>query len=178
MNFKKIAAIILITAMLFTLAACGNGADIPLSKMSFGMSEERVKAVVKAAPDEEYSDMMLASYKGSIDLAEGSWICSFSFIEDCLDEIYLYKEPMTSEECLSLRDELIRKLSELYSVSQDDWKIENDGYSNYCEYTSESEKRIQLLIRIYDEDGGMSILFIIRANFTQNDEKISVIPKN
>lgn len=178
MQVRKAIITTAVLILLLTLAACGNsGADIPISKLEFGMSEEQIKAVVKAAPDEEYSSM-LASYKGSIDLAEDSWICSFSCGENGLDEIHLYKEQMASEECFCLRDELIQKLCGLYDVSQDDWEIENDGYSNYCEYRRESGRRIQLYIRLYDDDEDkMSMLFIIRADYVKNDEKISVIPK-
>ena len=150
---KKITVIFTAVIMLLTLAACGNsGADISISMLEFGMSEEQVKAIVKIAPDEEYSDDMFTAYRGSLDIADGLWVFSFYCNENGLYEIFLGGDDMSREECFASRDKLIKNLSGLYGVSESDWKIENDGYSNFLDYINEDGQLIQLFIRLYDSD--------------------------
>lgn len=176
MKVRKTIILTVISILLLTLAACGNsGADIPISRLEFGMSEEQVKSVVKIAPDEEYSDDMFTSYKGSIDIADGLWVFSFYCDEIGLYEIFLVGDDMPQEECFASRDRLIKNLSGLYGVSESDWKIENDGYSNFLDYINEDGQLIQLYIRLYDgeQEGSASITMLLKSY-----DNIPVIPKN
>lgn len=175
MKLKKTAAALLAAVMLLALAACGNGADIPLSKLSFGMSEEEVKAVIKSAPDEEYSDEMFTAYRGKLDIAEGLWVLSFYCGGGGLYEIFLGGDDMPREECFAARDELMKNLSGLYGVPESGWEIQNDGRANFLTYRNGDGQSIQLYVRLFEgeQDGSASILLIL-----QSYDNMSVIPKN
>ena len=187
---KKITVIFTAVIMLLTLSACGNsGADIPISRLEFGMSEEQVKAVVKADVATEYSDSAFPVYAGTIDIDEDLRDCMFVFGSGGLYEIFLSSDEMTQEECFALRDKLIRKLSGLYGVSEDDWELENDGYANFYNYINENGHLMQLYVRLYDIEDSSSLMLIFRSGahsfsifddeeYINSVENIPVIPKN
>lgn len=176
MQVRKAIILTVISILLMTFSACGkSGADIPISRLEFGMSEEQVKAVVKVAPAEEYSDDLFTAYRGSLDIADGLWVFSFYCGENGLYKIFLGGEDMSREECFASRDRLIKNLSGLYGVPESDWEIKNDGYSNFLDYISEDGQLIQLYIRLYDGEQEDSANIII---LLESYEKIPVIPKN
>lgn len=170
---KKLAVIFISSVFLLLISACaGGGADIPISRLKFGMSEEQVKSVVKAAPDEEYSDDPFVLYKGSLDLAEGVWRSSFYCGDGGLNEIFLISEDMPREECFAARNELMKKLSGLYGLLESNWKIENDSFANLLNYQNENGQLIQLYIRLWEQEDSASITMIFKSY-----DDISVIPK-
>lgn len=188
-NIKKLTAVIVTVILLIPLAACGNsGADVPISRLEFGMSEEQVKAVVKANVVTEYSDSAFPVYAGTIDIDEDLRDCMFVFGSGGLYEIFISSDEMTQEECFALRDKLIRKTSELYGVSEEDWEIENNGYANFYNYINENGRLMQLYIRLYDIEDSSSLMLIFRSDahsfsifddeeYINSIEKIPVIPK-
>ena len=176
MNIKKLNAVIVTIILLLSLSACGNsGADIPISRLEFGMGEEEVKSVIRAEPSdrEEYSDSAFPVYVGTIDIDEDLRDCMFVFGSGGLYEIFLSSGEIPQEECFALRDKLIRKLSGLYGVSEDDWDIENDGYANFYNYINENGRLIQLYIRLYDIGGEDSTSFL-RLIFRSADHSFSM----
>ncbi|MDE5742495.1 MAG: hypothetical protein K2H90_08625 [Oscillospiraceae bacterium] len=173
MPTKKLTAIFTAVIMTLTFSACG--ADIPISKLKFGMSEEQVKAAVKVAPYDEYSDDMFVAYRGSIDIFADLWVFSFYCDENGLYEIFLGGDDMPREECFVSRDMLMKKLSELYGVPESDWKIENDGWANFLNYQNEDGQLIQLYVRLWEgeKDDSACITLLMKSY-----DDISVIPKN
>ena len=194
MNIKKLTAVIVTVILLLSLSACGNsGADIPISRLEFGMSEEKVKSVIRAEPSDgdEYSDSAFPVYIGTNDIDDDLQDCMFVFNSGRLYEIFLSSGEILQEDCFALRDKLIRKLSGLYGVSEDDWKIENNGYTNYYNYTNENGRLIQLCVRLYDigDEGSTNFLWLIFRSadhsfsmfddeeYINSIENIPVIPK-
>lgn len=186
MYAKKFTA--LLTAVMITviLSACG-GADIPISRLSFGMSEEEVKAVVSAKSDdgEMFSDSSFPVYVGNNDIDEAVTSCMFVYGDGGLRWIIMTTDEMPREECFAVKDRLIQKLNGLYGVSDGDWEIKNDGCSNYCEYSRDDYNRFtQLSIRIFDV-GENNFFLQLTINCPRymygsedNTENIPVIPKS
>lgn len=180
----------ILTAIIITAAfsACGGGgADIPISRLSFGMSEDEVKAVVSVKPDdgEIFSDSAFPVYVGNNDIGEAITSCMFVYGDSGLRWIFMTSDEMPREECFAARDRLIQKLNGLYGVSDSDWEIENDGFSNYCEYGRDDyDKFIQLSIRLFDTgENNFCIQFSINCpsymyDHEDNNVHTPVIPKN
>lgn len=177
MYAKKLTAILTAVIITVMLSACGSGgADIPISRLKFGMSEEDVKAIIKADIDTEYSEPKMPLYIGTTDIAGDIWHCSFLFSDnDKLQEIFLIGGNVSWEECFAARDSLIKNLSISYGVPESDWEIKNDGYSNFLNYKNKDGQLIQLYIRLYDgeQEDTASITMIFKSY-----DDISVIPKN
>lgn len=177
MLVKKL--ILLFTTVIITAAfsACGGGdSDIPMSKLSFGMSMEEVQSVIKINPQPDNDFEFILDYIGTFDIDSNTWHSSFWFNDDDkLWEIFLAGDDMPHEECFDYKDELIKNLSGLYGVPESDWDIQNDGYSNFLDYRNEDEQLIQLYIRLYDgeQEDSACITMLLKSY-----DDIPVIPKN
>ena len=170
MLIKKWTALLAAVIITAAFSACGiGGADIPISRLSFGMSENQVKAVLSAKTDNSFSDSAFPVYVGTNDIDEAVTSCMFAY-DDCgLYEIFMLSDDMPREECFAARDRLIGKLSGLYGVP------ESDGYKNFLNYRNEDGQLIQLYIRLYNgvQEDSASITLIFKSY-----DDIPVIPKN
>lgn len=176
MLIKKWTALLATVIITAAFSACGiGGAEIPISRISFGMSENQVKAVVSAKTDNAFSDPAFPVYVGTNDIDEAVTSCMFAY-DDCgLYEIYMLSDDMPCEECFAARDRLVKNLSAAYGVPESDWETESDGYKNFLNYRNEDGQLIRLYIRLYNgvQDDSASITLIFKSY-----DDIPVIPKN
>ncbi len=134
-------------------------AGMCLSELYFGMSRDEAEAAVNAELDEETLNPFYSIYSDiSVDLDENFTSASISYGESGLDEITLYSGKLTEEEGFELKDSLISRLGELYGLSENDWDIENDGFSNYCK-----KDGVSVYIRLYEADDSVSVTLMITS---------------
>ena len=187
MNTKKLTAVILTSILLLSLSACGNsGGDkaIPLSKLEFGMTEEQVINAIGAEPDDtsEVSVYMLSSDVFDKRLNR----CSFRYVTDKLYGVSLDSDRIPESDAVSLRNDILKQVEDVYGFSEDDWNYYDvGGFEWYYTHTHVTETEIFYIdvpVFEYDEpDGTYEVSLKIMYDYPRDFkffETNPIIPKN
>lgn len=162
-------------------------ADISLSRLAFGMTEEVAETIINT----EYDQKIFRRYiyeKVSLDFDE-NFERAYLVFDHNLEEIDLNSVLIPKEDCLEFKTKIKTKINEIYGLTDDDWQ-ERDAADDpmsrsneYCTLDNGVEISIFRFVIpdwITDDSGAtMGVRFLSTAHKNGDDiEDIPVIPPN
>lgn len=184
---KKLTAVLIASLLLIALSSCGNsGGDktISVSKLEFGMTEEQVIAVIGAEPDDASEGFVYMLPSDVFDKRLNR--CSFGYVADKLYAVSLDSSRIPESDAVSVRNDILKQVEDVYGFSEDDWNYYDGGKSEwYNTHTHVTETEIFYIgvsVFEYDEpDDAYEVLLTIMYDYPRDFkffETNPIIPKS
>lgn len=177
---KKTIVILIMSILLVGLSACGkNGGKIlPINKLEFGMTREQVNSIIAAEPDDTIDDLKWITdvYLLPSDFNKRLSECHFGYNGNSqLYGVKFNSNQLPESEALSMQEELMKQLEDLYGFSEEDWDYCDGDVSTYVHVTETVAFVIVVWFHEYKESDEYEIVLSIFYDYPKSGE-FEIIP--